>query len=414
MALKEFVFQGFSKRTHTDVVHELFDVEDIKSVLVSVAFVNESGVEEVVTKLEAHSDKLTVFAGIRNDVTTQQGVSRLFHLKGSAVYTVDTGARHLIFHPKIYMVRGAKEARLSIGSANMTLGGLHNNIEAGLVLHFDLADASERKTLEDIEAQFMALPKKHANNIVLVDSDQRLQDLMDDGLLLDEMEARPPRPASSKSKGQTSDTVSRIQLETSFKRGKLRAAKAKAKPAPPPAPATTPGKAKAKSAAAPAVTVSPSVGVGLELVWESKDLEARDVNIPEKGKPKPNSKGKGTNKTGSLSLDKGRLHKDVDHRHYFRDKVFPALDWQPATATTEEAYARFQVTIKNVDYGEHILRVAHTTSTDTVSYYQKNAMSRLSWGTVMPIIEGNESLIDGTLSLYRDQADPTRFAIEID
>jgi HKD family nuclease len=54
------------------------------------------------------------------------------HKIGVNVYTVDTGSRAVIFHPKLYLVRGEKVARLVIGSANLTLGGLNNNVEAGL------------------------------------------------------------------------------------------------------------------------------------------------------------------------------------------------------------------------------------------------------------------------------------------
>jgi hypothetical protein len=81
-----------------------------------------------------------VFAGIRNDTTSYQGLARL-HGIVRQLYTVDTGSRTVIFHPKLYLVRAVERARLVIGSANLTVAGLNNNIEAGMLLDFDLADA---------------------------------------------------------------------------------------------------------------------------------------------------------------------------------------------------------------------------------------------------------------------------------
>jgi hypothetical protein len=46
MATPEFILQGFTASTHIDVLQRLFDLPDIQSVLVSVAFVTEGGVEQ--------------------------------------------------------------------------------------------------------------------------------------------------------------------------------------------------------------------------------------------------------------------------------------------------------------------------------------------------------------------------------
>ena len=94
MANKSFILQGFTARTHKAAIHDLFDVEDIQRVIVSVAFVNLGGVELLQEKLQAHPDTTTAFIGIRNDITTIQGARRLLDL-GVALYTVDTGTRRV-------------------------------------------------------------------------------------------------------------------------------------------------------------------------------------------------------------------------------------------------------------------------------------------------------------------------------
>jgi hypothetical protein len=80
----------------------------------------DADVENIEAQLIANAACATVFAGIRNDTTSYQGLVRLHEIV-SEPYTVDTGSRTVIFHPKLYLVRGRDCARLVIGSANLTL-----------------------------------------------------------------------------------------------------------------------------------------------------------------------------------------------------------------------------------------------------------------------------------------------------
>jgi HKD family nuclease len=399
MATKEFILQGFTARTHGAAVRELFDVEDIKQVLLSVAFVMESGVQQIEDKLKAHGAQVSVYAGIRNDITSHQGLALLHSIAGSKLYIIDTGRRNVIFHPKLYLVRGKARARLLVGSANLTLGGLNNNIEAGMLLDFDLADAADKAVVDGIESQFAALPSEWPENVVKVGAISELDAMLASGRLVDEMAEIPPRPATSAGGAGASDTTPRIKLKVI----PLRRALAKASAAP--------KKPKAPKAATPALAGAPApkaipatVGVEIELVWESKPLTRRDLTIPNAA---------GTHATGSVNLDKGLLPEAVDHRSYFRDNVFPALAWAKRSPTVDEAYAKFQLVLKGISYGEFDLAIRHTTSTTSTAYHQKNAMTRLSWGPMRDFI-ARPDLIDGTLALYRDKVDPTRFVLEID
>lgn len=416
MANKEFILQGFTTRTHRDAIRELFDVEDVQSVLISVAFASESGVEQILDQLRDVGDKLLVFAGIRNDITSYQAMTSLAGIKGISLFTVDTGARTIIFHPKLYLVRGANHARMIVGSANLTLGGLNNNVEAGLLLQFDLSEPNDRATVESVERELLALPHSYPDNVIQISQLGTLDEMLAAGRLTDESLLNAPRPstsAGSKPGGSGSqDLVPRIKLkvpplQTSLKVGKHIATSSPAastampaSPSPAPAAAIT---IPATAVVSP-VAVTSTAGVKLELMWESAPLTERDLNIPT---------GATTNKTGSINLDKGRLPEYVDHRPYFYDEVFNSLSWTPRSLTVVEAYAKFQLILKGVDYGEYDLAVRHTTSTTSKSYLQKNAMTRLSWGPIKGYI-ANRSLIGRTLSLYRDAADPTRFVLEID
>ena len=382
---KEFILQGFTHRTHGDAVRELFEVPDIIRVVLSVAFVTESGVQQIEAALRQHASRATVFAGIRNDITTYQGL-RLLHSIVSNLYTVDTGSRTVIFHPKLYLVRGNVCARLVIGSANLTLAGLNNNIEAGMLLDFDLTDSADQTVVDEIETQLAVLPTDHPSHVVKVETRADLDEMLASGRLTDEMATSPPRPVTSAGRIDGSDTLGRIKLKVSPLH-------------------RPPSRATAIPVTVPVpIPIPRTVGVEFELVWESKPLTRRDLTIPD---------AQGTHATGSINLDKGLLSQDVDHRNYFRDEVFPHLAWRFRSTTVDAAFTKFQLVLKGISYGEFDLAVHHTNSTTSKAYLQRNAMTRLSWGPIRKYIARPE-LIGRTLALYRDRVDPSRFILEID
>jgi HKD family nuclease len=398
MSNKEFILQGFTARTHADAVRDLFSLPDIARVVLSVAFVSESGVEQIEAGLKAHASHLTVFAGVRNDITSHQGLARLRDI-GGKLYTVDTGSRTVIFHPKLYLVRGMARARLVIGSANLTLGGLNNNIEAGMLLDFDLTDATDKAVVDEIEARLDALPTEYPDHVVNVGTPADLDEMLSSGRLVDEMALPPPRPTTSAGGYGANDTVPRIKLKVT----PLRRILAKAKAAP--KITKSPNSQSAATVSEPASTPVPtSVGIEFELVWESKPLTRRDLTIPT---------ATGTNPTGSVNLDKGLLPEGVDHRRYFRDDVFPHLKWASRSNTVDEAFTKFQLVLKGISYGEFDLAIHHTNSATSKAYLQHNAMTRLSWGPMREYI-ARPDLIGRTMALYRDKVDPTRFILEID
>lgn len=399
MPKKSFVFQGVTTNTHANAVRDLFTVPNIKRVIISVAFVSESGVQQIEKELRAYAKQLTVFAGIRNDITSYQGLS-LLHSITTKLHTVDTGSRTVIFHPKMYMVRGEGFARLLIGSANLTLGGLNNNIEAGMVIDFDLAVADDLAVVNEIEKQLIGLPAEYPDHITLIKKIADLDIMLAGGRLTDEMALAPPRPTTAADGSSGKDTVPRITLKVPPIRRALAKAKAAVKVKPPVKKAS----GTKKGAAAEPEKGAAAVGVEFELVWESKPLTRRDLTIPDE---------KVSNPTGSINLDKGLLPGEVDHRHYFREDIFPELKWAARSATVEEAFAKFQLVLKGISYGEYDLAIRHTTGTTSKAYKQKNAMTRLSWGPMREYI-ARPDLIGRTLALFRDKIDPTRFVLEMD
>lgn len=376
------------QRTHSEVLGKLLTLTDVEHCILSAAFVNMGGVDLVAEKIKPIAGQVSFYAGIRNDITSRQSLEKLLDL-GVKLYVVDTGSRRIIFHPKIYAARSKSVGHLVIGSANMTAGGLNNNIEGGLSLSLDLKDAGDNTLYKSIEDEFSGLAGKYPKHIVQIKKASELKKLEQEDRLLDESKVEPPHPITiSKSSNSSGDTLEKIKL---LVKPVFRAIKKVPIPSP--------------RVDAEDEQIDPSMSVGWTFLWESAELTRRDLTVPEQGR--------NSNPTGSINLDKGRLNDDVDFRHYFRDEVFQELEWKTKSKTVDEAHAMFKLVIKGVDYGEYELRIGHTTSTDSAAYLQKNAMTRLSWGAAREHI-AKEEYIGRTMSLYRDSNDTQHFMIEID
>lgn len=378
MPPKLFLLQGLTASTHLEALQTLLARPDLDRVLISVAFVTEGGADLIASRLKAAECRVDVFAGVRNGVTTREGLLALMRA-GASVHYVDTGAKGLLFHPKIYICQCKTRSGVIIGSANLTVGGLHNNIESSVILDLDLERDEDRESNRSIFAEFDRLRSDYPKNVVRVRRRREIDDLHSQGRVLSEASSSLPREPTGIA--GAADDIPRIPL-------KVRPLRKRVSP-----PQTTP--MLMLPSKAPEVD-PPDSSIELELVWESKALTERDLGIPS---------GKNTHATGSINLDKGLLDRSVDHRHYFREEVFAALDWGPSRhSTVEEAYARFRLIVKGIERGEFQLRIGHTTSTTTKSYLQRNAMTRMSWGRTKEFV-ARRDLVGRTMTLYRDKAD---------
>jgi HKD family nuclease len=119
-------------------------------VLASVAYLREDGLAAVESSIKPAAEHTIVFAGIRNDLTSIQAVKRLLALNVQ-LYAVDTATRRSIYHPKLYVVANETEARVVVGSANLTFGGMYNNIEISALMNLDCSNKDDAKFLDDVK-----------------------------------------------------------------------------------------------------------------------------------------------------------------------------------------------------------------------------------------------------------------------
>lgn len=394
----ELIFQGLTRRHHAGVVNEICEVDELRAILINVAFVNSSGVALTEPAITPHRAKTKVWVGVRNDITSWQGLSALLPLVRE-LYIVDTGIRHRIFHPKVYLSIGDTEARLAVGSANLTTGGLSQNIEASVLLQLDLEDADHAKVVSDFEALLASLAREFPAHVRRIRRLAELDELLKAGIIVDETANYAPRPATSRDmSARTEDPTPRMSLNGGpFPPRRARVA----------APAR-PGAGRVRTPAMAGAILLPTGGArpsGFELIWQSGSLTRRDLNIPI---------GTNTNETGSMLFKKGEWE-GIDQKHYFFDEAFNALAWMPDSRRPHilRADAEVELIIKNISYGVHTLRLTHNSATTSRSYQQNNSMTQVSWGVVKPYV-ARPDLLDRKLYLYRNMPDPTRFIIEID
>lgn len=390
---KKILFQGVTPETHLAAVRHVLALPSPKEVIFSTAFMNRGGLAQIRETLLPVAGVTTIIAGIRNGITSAQGLASSIGY-GCRTMAVDTGSRKVIFHPKIYFARNATAARLVLGSANLTVGGLSSNIEASITMALDLAHKDDADLVDDVRQKIAGMIADYPDHVFRVPDAAAVDRLLQAGRVVDETITPAPTPGGS-SENRDLDTIPKMRLKTPpSKRPPVPAA-------PPPAPPVP--------AVVPAVAPVPAAPVRdqLALVWESKPLTRRYLTIPT---------AEGTNPTGSMLFTKGALD-DIDQRHYFRDDVFAGLDWHhdatPGKEHMERAEAQFRLVIRDVDYGVFALRLSHNSLTDTPAYEQRNSMTQLHWGQARPLI-AREDLLDRIMSLYRDETAPDMFVLEID
>ena len=373
-----FLLQGLDEtEDHYAALEQLLSLPNINQCLISVAFMNAAGAGMAAKKLTLISDKLKLFVGIRNGVTSKQSIEVL---KAENIFPicVDTATQAFIFHPKVYLARNEESATLITGSANFTSGGLIKNIEASLIVSLDLSCAEDAALAEKVIGDCASLQREHPHNVFQLDNSYDLDEMVQQGLLEDET-AQPQR-TNAKAKASQGRTEQRPSMKTHIR--KLAAV----------------CRAKAQTVANITVPLSGTTFAAVtnnQLLWKSGPLTRRDLNIPT---------GSNTHATGSMLLKVGDPSQDIDQRHYFRDVVFDAATWQPDTkpqySHIERCLIKFRIVIKGIDYGIHELKLSHNTRTDTETYLQKNSMTQIHWGEVVKPMVAHEDLLNSILYIY--------------
>ncbi len=383
MAKAEYLFQGINKdRNHMNKIIEILKKKHDETIIYT-AFLKKSSVDDIKKELEKKKGTVTALVGIRNGITSSQGIKSLLDA-GVDVYAIDTGSSIQIFHPKTLVAidRGGDRADVIIGSANLTPGGFLRNMENSAFLELDLNEDHDSAFVDSfLDTTKHLLTAYSSDNVIHVTSDSVVIDLLSEGRVIDEGTA--PRISCVGTNKNGKPGVSRMPIKV----GKHRVSNGSTRRVGP-----------------KAVVVTNVISGGITEIWCSKELVERDLTIPS---------GSGTNPTGSMLMKKGSY--DIDQQYYFRFVAFAGLSWAPKAGKPdyfEFATAKFHFMINGIDNGSYDLMLKYDSRTDTRAYLQRQPNVHLSWGDAKDIIK-NRSLLGQIMHLYKVDGKTNEFVIEI-
>jgi HKD family nuclease len=387
MAICSFVFQGLTVATHEEILNGMLSNAGLESATFSVAFVRRSGVRLLQNSMLPNANKIKVFAGIRNAITSYQGLELLMDI-GISVYCVDVGQVRKIFHPKVYVSKGVDKASIMVGSANLTSGGLIKNIESSIALNLDLNEKVDVSLFTEMYQYLQDLEENFPDNVCKLSNKSQLQELLDWGLISDELVQLSVPIGISSNKVKGTKPVPSMKLKTKKEIVDKQ-----------PFSETV---AALNSLVTGSVTGAKSFENYIE-AWRSKPLKASNINLITS----PTAAKKNV-----LSLGQGGMNEPIDFQNYFRNVVFAKLDWQDVKpAGTSEALAPFEIRIGGIFVGVFELRIRFSQSKKTVE--QNNVTTRLVWGELLKYVSAKEYL-GKIVYLSRHISDPKKFLLEID
>jgi len=386
-----FLGQGFTDISDESVGQLIIDSladETFNQFTAIVAFASEGGVRSIIEHIEnakKHLTNIEFYIGVDQQATSHEALNLLLESKIDC-YIYHT-VSHIIFHPKIYIFEGKKQGKIIIGSSNLTVQGLFQNMEASLVIDFEMNDEQGINLLNQIKNYYRFLLDKTASNIQVLTKDL-IQQLIDTEVIPKEQKRRETSQTKSK-------TPQEQQLFSEVKKM---------------FPAVNIPKAAPKSGKrkTPKSTGKPISPQGKQtLVWQKKNLPNSDAQQVS---------GK-TNPTGVLRLAQARFKVNdtlINFKTYFRNEIFGQLNWtQRARAQNsplEETHTDFQIEIDGVSKGVFNLRISH--DPDRVAG-QNNVPTTLHWGDAINAIR-EQNIKGKTLSLFQIEGATDLFLIKIE
>lgn len=388
MAKAKYLLQGLvADENHQNRIIDILKKYHDEIIIYS-AFLRETSIEDIKDELEANRGKVTAVIGIRNGVTSSQGLKKLLET-GVKTYAVDTGSPNQIFHPKTLVAvnNASNTADVMIGSANLTPGGFLRNMENSTFLELDLTDLDDKEFIDSFFDGFNHIVSDYSpDNVILIDTVDKINDLLGEGRVIDETTATKISSVGKNSNGKQG--IKKMSLKT----GKHKATK-KHKSA-----------SSKKSVTKAAVVSTSTINGNITEVWKSKELVERDLTIPSNS---------GTNPTGSMLMKRGAY--DIDQQDYFRNTVFAGLNWTVKAGKPtyfEFATAKFHFIIDGIDNGSYDLTLKYDSRTNTTAYKQRQPNVHLSWGDAKDIIK-NRNLLNQFMYLYSVDGKTDEFVIEI-
>jgi HKD family nuclease len=163
----------------------------------AVAWVRRSGTKHLESSFKAFlraGGFAQVTVGVDIENTSEEGLRDLLNWQSEGA--IETHVYHneaeTTFHPKVYLLRNEAEARLIVGSNNLTEAGLFANTEAGL----QLDSSANHELIQDVRSALAAWRDTTTGFARRLDA-TLLNDLVSLGYVFPERELRDRRKAST-------------------------------------------------------------------------------------------------------------------------------------------------------------------------------------------------------------------------
>lgn len=362
----------------TSLSSEAYDRFDVV-----VAWVKGTGLERLRSQLASFRDRPGVVArlvtGLDEGGATKEGLQAGLELFDQAFLLYDSASG--TFHPKVYFFRGPGEARLVIGSNNLTPGGLFFNYEAAQVTDFDVS--ADRALVERVTAYIDRLVSDDTSRPLTAELLEELTSEVDSVLGTEIREPEGDRERRPRGYRKLRDLFGRsVHAKKRDPRPRVRS---QAQP-------VATGDAEAVDITGTAETV---------LRW-SKQLTRSDC-----GQPRP-----GSHTTAALRFTKAG--QGIDQRTWFRNQLFDDASWVPDPRPgRERAGVTFDVVVDGVARGTHELLLKYDAARESD---QNNFTTDLKWGSLGPVLREHDAvgewvvidkLADGSFRLDIEPEEPS-------
>jgi HKD family nuclease len=151
----EFIFHPNDKYRLGDFLNDSLADPQWTVFRATVAFIKRSGTKHIRNSLVEfvnRGGKVVITGGVDVGGTTAQALEDLLSaVKGSGQLFVFHNSNGSTFHPKLFLFRNDMRARIVVGSANLTEGGLFTNYEACLQIQLEISDKTDAKILAQVE-----------------------------------------------------------------------------------------------------------------------------------------------------------------------------------------------------------------------------------------------------------------------
>lgn len=388
----EILNQGFNIELDNSIgnkIIEILNTKSIKKFTVLTAFSSESIINKLFSYIEKESIKIEnikVITGIDQKGTTKEALLSLLQYTNIDSRVFYSSSNN-IFHPKIYLLESDKKTYLIMGSSNLTQQGLFANIESSILLEIENNNERDYDIIIKLKKYYTIIENDDDPNLYVL-NDHLINDLVNKKLLPTKLEMIKEIRRSTLEKEISKDAYGKravpkipsfLKTVSSYVRKVIQFRENSEEPN------------------------IPSSGT---ILWTSSPLTERDLNVP---------KGQNTNVTGDINIDKGDMPDSIDFRHYYRDVAFKNLKWKNSirkgSEHLEEAIVKFEIFVDGIDKGTYDLKLTHNPKTDTKTYTQKNAMTKLKWGSAKNIVANREYL--GKKMIISKTATPGKYRIEI-